>query len=69
MATDILERLVDFDRHGITATERFTMRMDAWTEIKRLRQELTEAKAVRGTLHQALNSINQPAKSTDGEGR
>ena len=37
---DILERLVDFDRHGNTAIERFTMRMDAHAEIKRLRAEL-----------------------------
>ena len=37
---DILERLVDFERHGNTAIERFTMRMDAHAEIKRLRTEL-----------------------------
>lgn len=52
---DILGWLADFDSHGGTATERFTMRMDAWAEIVRLRRELTEAKAVRGELHRALN--------------
>lgn len=34
---DLLERLVDFDRCGNTATERFTLRMEARDEIKRLR--------------------------------
>lgn len=52
---DILERLVDFDGYGGTATERFTMRMDAWAEIVRLCRELTEAKGARGELHRALN--------------
>lgn len=34
---DLIERLVDFDHCGNTATERFTLRMDALHEIKRLR--------------------------------
>ena len=37
---DIMERLVDFDRWGLTATERFEMRMEAYEEIKRLRIEV-----------------------------
>jgi hypothetical protein len=52
---DILDRLTDFDGHGGTATERFTMRMDAWSEIVKLRRELTEAKAARGELYRAMN--------------
>lgn len=54
---DIVERLVDFDHHGGTATELFTMRMDACHEIKRLRCELREAKAASGELHQKLNGL------------
>ena len=37
---DIVERLVDFDHCGVTATERVKMRMDAWNEIRTLRAEV-----------------------------
>jgi hypothetical protein len=37
---DIVERLVDFDGYGVTATERVKMRMDAWHEIRKLREEV-----------------------------
>lgn len=40
---DLLERLGDFDNHGVTATQRFAMRMDALMEIKRLRASLAAA--------------------------
>lgn len=36
---DILDQLVDFERFGLTATERFEMRMAAFHEIKRLRDD------------------------------
>jgi hypothetical protein len=36
---DILERLADFDHYGNTATERFEMRMQAYIEIKKLREQ------------------------------
>jgi hypothetical protein len=41
---DILELLQDFDGHGNTATERYTMRKTAYDEIKRLREQLAEAR-------------------------
>jgi hypothetical protein len=37
---DIVEFLVDFDHYGNTATERFSMRMSAVTEIKKLRENV-----------------------------
>lgn len=37
---DIVERLVDFDHYGNTATERFSMRMAAAQEIKKLRADV-----------------------------
>lgn len=40
---DLLERLVDFDHHGLTATERVAMRMEAWKEIKRLQAEIARS--------------------------
>jgi hypothetical protein len=43
---DLLERLVDFDRHGVTATERFTMRMEAHGEIVRLRAALRNVQGI-----------------------
>jgi hypothetical protein len=39
---DILERLVDFDHCGNTATERFALRMDAWSEIRQLRAIISQ---------------------------
>lgn len=53
--TDILHRLADFDGHGGTATERYAMRMDAWTEITQLRQQLTAEKAAREMLQRQIN--------------
>lgn len=44
---DLIERLVDFDRCGNTATERFTLRMEAADEIKRLRRALEQIAALR----------------------
>jgi hypothetical protein len=38
--TDILEQLYDFDNHGITASDRFHLRMAAGKEIERLRAAL-----------------------------
>jgi hypothetical protein len=37
---DIVEKLLDFDRYGVTATQRFSMRMKAAEEIKALRTEV-----------------------------
>lgn len=37
---DIVERLIDFDSHGNTAIERFTMRIDAVNEIEKIRERL-----------------------------
>ena len=37
---DIVELLVDFDHYGNTATEHFSMRMSAVTEIKKLREDV-----------------------------
>jgi hypothetical protein len=37
---DIVEKLLDFDRYGVTATQRFSMRMKAADEIKALRAEV-----------------------------
>jgi hypothetical protein len=42
---DIVERLVDFDHCGGTATERVKMRMDAWNEIRTLRAEVARLRA------------------------
>jgi hypothetical protein len=35
--TDIVERLMDFENHGITASDRYYLRTTAATEIARLR--------------------------------
>lgn len=40
---DLLVRLADFDRYGLTATERVELRVEAWHEISKLRDELKRA--------------------------
>lgn len=39
-ARDIAERLQDFDRYGNNATERYQMRLEAYFEIKKLRERV-----------------------------
>jgi hypothetical protein len=46
--TDILEQLYDFDGHGITASDRYHMRMMAGKEIERLRIENWQLKGALG---------------------
>ena len=43
--TDILERIYDFDNHGITASDRFHLRKDAGDEIARLRADVQRLQA------------------------
>lgn len=51
----LLERLVDFERHGLTATERFEMRTEAWSTIRQLREAnarlQNENKRLRGNAY------------------
>jgi len=36
---ELLVKLADFDRYGLTAQERVLLRMEAWRTIRRLRAE------------------------------
>lgn len=46
---DIAERLQDFDHYGNTATERFQMRLEAYVEIKKLRDRVSWLETQRRT--------------------
>jgi hypothetical protein len=45
---DIVEKLLDFDRYGVTTTQRYSMRMQA-AEIKALRAEVKRLRDQRKT--------------------
>jgi hypothetical protein len=46
---DIVEKLLDFDRYGVTATQRYSVRMGAAEEIKALRAEVKRLREQRKT--------------------
>jgi hypothetical protein len=66
MKQDIVKKLLDFEHWGNTATERFTVRIEAADEIKRLRSELereTErAEVALETLNQTRNELAEVRK-------
>jgi hypothetical protein len=64
---DIVERLVDFDHCGVTATERLKMRMDAWNEILRLRAELAEWKQAAGVEAGLRREFLARAEQAEGQ--
>jgi hypothetical protein len=52
---DILKQLQDFDNYGITASDRYHLRKEAYDEIKRLR---AERDAMREALEFYANEEN-----------
>lgn len=62
---DIVDRLIDFENHGYTATERFTMRMDAAREIRCLRQLMRDGAVAARLAHnqEVVGSSPAPASS------
>jgi hypothetical protein len=46
---DIVEKLLDFERYGVTATQRYGMRMRAAEEIRALRAEVKRLRDQRKT--------------------
>jgi hypothetical protein len=56
--TDILEQLYDFDNCGITASDRFHLRMAAGKEIERLRAALAGNEQKPPSIVQDAHSDN-----------
>jgi hypothetical protein len=46
---DFVEKLLDFERYGVTATQRYSMRMRAAEEIQALRAEVKRLRGRRKT--------------------
>lgn len=57
MEQDIIERLMDFERYGLTADSRVKLREEAAVEIHRLRQESGRYSMA---LKRVLRATNDP---------
>lgn len=60
--SDIIDRLMDFENEGITASDRFRLRSEAADEILRLRCALSNIQKLMKQIELELNTMDDEIK-------